>query len=95
MLELIDREHFISIMHGKQKYTSDAGYFEALQFAIEKARELPKIEPGVKHAHWTNDTFCSNCSRFPIYQGAPISSQELAKYFSYCPYCGAKMDGDD
>lgn len=40
-IETIDREHFISIIMGKMKYASDLGIREGLQFAIDKARELP------------------------------------------------------
>lgn len=46
----------------------------------------------VKHAKWVNDTFCSNCQRFPVDVSVSISNKELTKYFSRCPHCGARMD---
>lgn len=45
----------------------------------------------VKYAEWVNNTFCSNCKRFPVDVSVPISNQELTKYFSRCPHCGAHM----
>lgn len=62
---------------------------------IEYIKQMPTIEAEpVLHAKWVNDTFCSNCNRFPVYQGMPISNQELTKHFSRCPHCGARMDAD-
>lgn len=57
-------------------------------------KDLPTLdaEP-VKHGRWINDTFCSECNRFPVPAGVSVSDQELTKYFSWCPHCGAKMDG--
>lgn len=54
-----------------------------------------EIEP-VRHAQWINDTFCSNCKRFPVPVdvSASISNQALTKYFSRCPHCGARMRKD-
>ena len=63
---------------------------------IERIKDAPTIEAEpVRHAHWVNDTFCSNCKRFPVDVSVSISNQELTKYFSRCPHCGAKMDGKD
>ena len=55
---------------------------------------MPTIEAEpVIHAQWINNTFCSNCNRFPVDVSVSISNQELTKYFSRCPHCGARMDG--
>lgn len=51
-----------------------------------------EVEP-VLHARWVNNTYCSNCNRFPVDVSVSISNQELTKYFSRCPHCGARMDG--
>ena len=45
----------------------------------------------VRYAHWVNDTFCSECKRFPVDVSVPISNKELTRYFSRCPHCGARM----
>lgn len=47
----------------------------------------------VRHGRWVDNTFCSECNRFPVDVSVSISNQELTKYFSRCPHCGAKMDG--
>ena len=48
----------------------------------------------VRYAHWVNDTYCSYCKRFPVDVSVSISNQELTKYFSRCPHCGARMIKD-
>lgn len=54
--------------------------------------DMPTLETEpVCYAVWVNETFCSNCKRFPVDVSVPISNQELTKHFSRCPHCGAKM----
>ena len=60
------------------------------QLSAEYGITVSESEP-VIHAIWINDTYCSNCKRFPVDVSVPISNQELTKYFSRCPHCGAKM----
>lgn len=63
-------------------------------YIMRVVRDEPELdEPGARHAHWVNDTWCSNCSRFPVKQGMGYDNRELTKYFERCPHCGAKMDG--
>ena len=94
MMELIDRQAALEVA---MKYCPDddgscSKADHDIREMLDEIETLPTIEPKVPQAHWVNDTFCSNCNRFPVYQGMPISNQELAKYFSYCPHCGRKMD---
>lgn len=65
---------------------------QAAKAALDRMSTI-EAEP-VRHAQWINDTFCSNCKRFPVDVSVSISNQELTKYFSRCPHCGAKMDGE-
>lgn len=65
--------------------------WECVEDLIENAPTI-EAEP-VRYAHWVNDTFCSNCKRFPVDVSVSISNRELTKYFSRCPHCGAKMGG--
>lgn len=58
---------------------------------IENAPTI-EAEP-VHHGRWINGIFCSECNRFPVDVSVSISNQQLTKYFSRCPHCGAKMDG--
>jgi hypothetical protein len=68
-----------------------AGCIEAF---IRMIDEQPTIEAEpVRYAHWVNDTFCSECNRFPVDVSFNVSNQKLAKYFSWCPHCGAKIIG--
>ena len=49
----------------------------------------------IRYAHWVNNTYCSGCQRFPVDVSFSISNQELTKYFSRCPHCGARMRKED
>lgn len=64
------------------------------QAILEVVDAQPTIDAQtVRHGQWINDTFCSECNRFPVDVSFNVSNQKLAKYFSWCPHCGAKMDG--
>ena len=64
--------------------------------ALRDETNFPTIEAEpVRHGRWINDTFCSECNRFPVDVSFNVSNQKLAKYFSRCPHCGAKMDGGE
>lgn len=62
---------------------------------MASVKVAPTIELEVQHGRWINDTFCSECKRFPVPVSVSIgiSGKELTKYFSRCPHCGAKMNG--
>lgn len=64
-----------------------------LSYAIMMLSKQTTVEAEpVRHGRWINDTFCSECKRFPVDVSVSISNQELTKHFSRCPHCGAKMD---
>lgn len=68
----------------------------ALFAMISRVKEAPTIEAEpVRRGRWINDTFCSECKRFPVDVSVSISNQELTKYFSRCPHCGARMGAID
>lgn len=52
----------------------------------------------VVHAYWLESYWggtgaeCSNCNY--LIHACDIDYQEVKHDFEYCPYCGAKMDGD-
>lgn len=72
---------------------------DMLEFFIELIDKQPTIEPEVRHGRWIEnrtDLICSACRweysdelRFMSHHG--LDAVEEA--FSYCPHCGAKMDG--
>ena len=66
-----------------------------LSYAIMMLSKQHTVEAElVRHGRWINDTFCSECNRFPVDVSVSISNQELTKHFSRCPHCGAKMDAE-
>lgn len=75
-------------------YCDKSGYIEDKRID-DKCRYYvdDTINPAVRHGRWINDTFCSVCNRFPLPAGvSTLSAEELTKYYSWCPYCGARMD---
>ena len=65
----------------------------AVSFALERVKSYIQKLPAadvqeVKHGEWVRDEFdmlcCSECNEEP----------EFENITSYCPYCGAKMDGE-
>lgn len=60
---------------------------------IEKAQTVD-VKP-MRHGRWINDTFCSECKRFPVPADVSISEQVLTKIFSWCPHCGAKLNAEN
>lgn len=61
--------------------------------AFAEIRKLPAADVAeVVHARWErvrSNWYCTGCNKgYRITKGAPIASS-----FSYCPNCGAKMDG--
>ncbi len=61
-------------------------FCEGVRFALEEIDKLPTADVvEVKHGEWDiNGEFCqcSVCDNFAGYD------------YDYCPYCGAKMDGE-
>lgn len=91
MQELMTKQDAIEyLLYMKHDVQAKSPMDIALDTAIEVLKQ-PTIEPEVRHGRWINDTFCSECGRFPVDVSVTISNQELTKYFSWCPHCGAYM----
>lgn len=72
--------------------TYKSAMVDMLRFFIKFIDNQPTIEvEPVRYGRWINNTFCSECKRFPVDVSVSISNQELTKYFSRCPHCGARM----
>ena len=94
MPELIDRQTVRLLESDADAYTENWNddYEKGFRDAINKELELQTIESEpVRNGRWINDTFCSECKRFPVDVSVSISNRELTKYFSRCPHCGAHM----
>lgn len=64
-----------------------------LERAYAEIREMPAADVAeVGHARWErvrSNWYCTGCNKgYRITKGA-----QMASGFSYCPNCGAKMDG--
>lgn len=71
----------------------DSDLFNTTERQLRAIRELPAADVAeVVHARWErvrSNWYCTGCNKgYRITKGAPIASS-----FSYCPNCGAKMDG--
>ena len=84
MAEYIEREAAIESLH------------VALDSAINALRNAPSVDVApVMHGHFVHDGprfahgvdwwHCSNCGRL---------ASGVETRFDYCPWCGARMDGD-
>lgn len=78
-----------------------SGIISALQNIIDEISAADVQE--VKHAHWIIIEYeylnCSNCAS-SYFTGAESREQarkwlEKGYAYSYCPYCGAKMDEEE
>ena len=71
----------------------DSDLFNTTERQLRAIRELPAADVAeVVHARWErvrSNWYCTGCNKgYRITKGAPMASG-----FSYCPNCGAKMDG--
>lgn len=70
---------------------------QGVDVAIELVKMQEPIDP-VKHGHWE---YCGYCANLPIayctacHEYALYNDDTSIAYSKYCPYCGARMDGDD
>ncbi len=62
---------------------------------IDRIKSAPAADVAeVKHGHWEEEKWCDNfqhtCSL--CHKTVRVHPQSVA--YKYCPYCGAKMDGE-
>lgn len=71
------------------KIKPDDEIFAAIKIAIRsKIEQLPAVDAvAVVHGRWGENGDCSECGFQPWYE-------RDIHTLSYCPNCGAKMDGD-
>ena len=98
MPELINRQSALSVCK-EYGWIDDEDFIEGYNTAIkdirEAIKELPTIEPEVRHGRWiyrSDDAascYCSECNEEAL--TAPYERNCIESDF--CPNCGAKMDG--
>lgn len=89
-MRLIDAEELLKILQ-KQQQLGNVNDSRGRAKAILEVIHAPTVdaEP-VKHGKWFHDmegyARCSCCNEH--------EQNEVAFFFTYCPNCGARMDGD-
>ena len=93
MAEYIEREVAVSKLRMEQSSHQTLGERMSVNEAVAVIEEIPTADVAeVVHARWErvrSNWHCTGCHKgYRITNGAPMASS-----FSYCPNCGAKMDG--
>lgn len=72
-------------------------YVEALDNVDKKVVKIPAADVApVRHGHWTGTEYDGYADGNPVYTMFECSEcgVEYGQEEHYCPWCGAKMDGD-
>ena len=95
-MRLIDADAVIDVIFKKcDEYDFEddycSGVMDGLGKAIKLVDEQPVVEPAMRGKWVESNAGVMSCSvcKHPAYRD--LHSCEL---FDYCPYCGARMDGD-
>ena len=101
MSDYIKREDAIkSLKESKDRHPSFSGEACAFIIAIQKIKNLHSADVvEVKHGkwiqpHWHNSVHAMNCSVCGG-EAQHVEFRGVAKYYSRCPHCSAKMDLED
>ena len=104
MPEPIDRQSALSVCK-EYGWLDDEDFIEGYNTAIkdisEAIKELPTIEPEVRHGRWIPTEYDSYADGNPVYDAFECSEcghehkGEEDTLTAFCPDCGAKMDGRD
>lgn len=93
--EYISREKTLALLKslGSRDYRREKGTIQDAIKMISSSAYTPAADVAqVVHARWKrvrSNWYCTGCNKgYRITKGAPMASS-----FSYCPNCGAKMDG--
>lgn len=89
MSRYIDADALISILNAKADMAlgTPKEVFLSVAKMVEVLPAADVVE--VRHAIWNEDGRCSNCDWY-----MPFDCKGNGVESEYCPYCGAKMDGE-
>lgn len=85
----------------RRNYTLKAGYRDAMTDAIGEVSNAHTLDAvPVVHGHWIWDEVsfnytCSSCKCSYDYSETYGLFEHGFEYTSYCPNCGARMDGEE
>ncbi len=102
ILELLGHPKFQHLMESYHKYGSADDWHDVIDEIEDDIKSIhaSDVVPAV-HARWECSsalracgmTRCSNCKI--MYEVSSLKEIGEDKFVSYCPNCGAKMDGED
>lgn len=95
-MRLIDADDtskvFLKIMNLPEDYCGPSDIMISIDAVFSVLGQVPDADPvHVKHGHWEDIGYavcCSTCGT------EWTKSFDFYKMFKFCPFCGAKMDGD-
>ena len=99
MAEYIEREKLLEIINSRievlrKEYGDFDEYTDGIDECIDRIEDFPAADVApVRHGEW-EIVIGSNGKEYMVCTCCRVS-QDLTGVFSYCPNCGAKMDGGD
>lgn len=108
MAEYIDREATVGLLENKYQDMSamPASYYAGFQYALNMLKQISSAADvqQVVHGEWINvygDFSTAECvvckSQFEVTFGEESNGalwDGFCQFYRYCPYCGARMDGE-
>ena len=97
MPRYIDAEKALEIAEKKDAYECHIGDFQDFKEVIEDVPSADVEE--VRHGEWLKSQFAARCGFYSIKDficsecKVYVSALESSFPMTYCPHCGAKMDG--
>ena len=97
--EYIERNNVISHKRPFTEFDEGGWSCKVQAVAVEDIQNIPAADVApVRHGHWVSEYDCGYITPHCSECGETALTKEETSYdyvhSSYCPHCGAKMDGD-
>ena len=97
--EYIERNNVISHKRPFTEFDEGGWSCKVQAVAVEDIQNIPAVDVvPVRHGHWVSEYDCGYITPHCSECGETALTKEETSYdyvySSYCPHCGAKMDGD-